>query len=67
MKVLHTSDWHLGQKLRGNIRDLEHQFVLDWLLKTIIEEKIDLLLVAGDIFDVMNPPNSSRKLYYRKI
>ncbi len=65
MKVLHTSDWHLGQKLRGNIRDTEHQFVLDWLIETIIQEEIDLLLVAGDIFDVMNPPNSSRKLYYQ--
>jgi exonuclease SbcD len=65
MKVLHTSDWHLGQKLRGNIRDAEHQVVLDWLIQTIIKEEIDILLVAGDIFDVMNPPNSSRKLYYQ--
>lgn len=65
MKILHTSDWHLGQKLRGNIRDAEHQLVLDWLIKTISEYKIDMLIVAGDIFDVMNPPNSSRKLYYR--
>jgi DNA repair protein SbcD/Mre11 len=65
MKILHTSDWHLGQKLRGNIRDAEHELVLNWLIQTIIEEQIEALIIAGDIFDGMNPPNSSRKLYYQ--
>lgn len=65
MKILHTADWHLGQKLRGYIRDEEHILIFDWLIDLITAEEITVLIIAGDIFDVMNPPNSSRKLYYK--
>ncbi|MEM9990185.1 MAG: exonuclease SbcCD subunit D C-terminal domain-containing protein [Bacteroidota bacterium] len=65
MRVLHTSDWHLGQKFQHHDRRLEHQMALDWLLETIRTKKIDVLLVAGDIFDVGNPPNYARQMYYR--
>lgn len=65
MKILHTSDWHLGQKFLFNDREAEHQLALEWLTQTIIDEKVELLLVAGDIFDIGNPPNYARRLYYR--
>ncbi|MEL7220922.1 MAG: exonuclease subunit SbcD, partial [Bacteroidota bacterium] len=64
MKVLHTSDWHLGQKLLQLDRQEEFALALDWLLEVIIAEQIDVLLVSGDIFDIGNPPNQSRELYY---
>ncbi len=64
MKILHTSDWHLGQKLFNQDRHAEHQRALDWLLTTIADHQVDLLLVAGDIFDITNPPNQARELYY---
>lgn len=64
MKVLHTSDWHLGQKFISREREEEHRLALDWLAATVIEEKVDLLIVAGDVFDIGNPPNHARALYY---
>lgn len=65
MKILHTADWHLGQKLRGFSRDAEHQRILKHLIHVIQEKNIELLIIAGDVFDVMSPPNSARQLYYR--
>ncbi len=65
MKVLHTSDWHLGQKFLYNDREEEHQKALDWLADTIREREVDTLIVAGDIFDIGNPPNYARRMYYR--
>lgn len=64
MKILHTSDWHLGQNFMGKNRKDEHGSFLKWLKKKIIEENIDILLVAGDIFDTGNPPNYALELYY---
>ncbi|MEO0725242.1 MAG: exonuclease SbcCD subunit D C-terminal domain-containing protein [Bacteroidota bacterium] len=64
MKILHTSDWHLGQRLLQLDRHEEFRLVLEWLLDLIEEEQIEVLLVAGDIFDIGNPPNQSRQLYY---
>ena len=64
LKVLHTSDWHLGRRLEENDRSREFGEFLDWLLQTIKDEKIDLLLVAGDVFDTIHPVHSMQKLYY---
>ncbi len=64
MKILHTSDWHLGQKFISKEREEEHRLALRWLLEVIGTHKIDVLIVSGDIFDYGNPPNYSRKLYY---
>ncbi|MEL6274683.1 MAG: exonuclease SbcCD subunit D C-terminal domain-containing protein [Bacteroidota bacterium] len=64
MRILHTSDWHLGHRLYDRERREEQQMALQWLLNTIEQEQIDLLLVAGDIFDVANPPNYARQQYY---
>lgn len=65
MKVLHTADWHIGRSLYGRKRYEEFSKFLDWLAETIEAEKIDLLLVAGDIFDTSTPSNLAQKLYYR--
>lgn len=65
MKIIHTSDWHLGQQLHGHNRQEEHQRALDWLARLIEDEGVDLLIVAGDIFDVTNPPIHAREMYYR--
>ncbi len=65
IKILHTADWHLGQKLKGYIRDKEHQMMLNYILEIIQTEQIDLLIISGDVFDVMSPQNSSRRLYYQ--
>lgn len=64
MKILHTSDWHIGQKFMGKSREEEHKSFFYWLFETIKEEEIDTLLVAGDIFDTGNPPNYALELYY---
>jgi exonuclease SbcD len=64
MKLLHTADWHLGQKFISKEREEEHRQALDWLAATIHQDKIELLIVAGDVFDIGNPPNYARSLYY---
>jgi DNA repair protein SbcD/Mre11 len=65
MKLLHTSDWHLGRTLYSKKeRQEEHVAFLKWLLQTIQEDNIDILLIAGDIFDTASPSSSSQKIYY---
>lgn len=64
MKILHTSDWHLGQNFMGKSRVEEHKVFLSWLLQTIKEKQIEILLVSGDIFDTGTPPNYALELYY---
>jgi len=64
MKILHTSDWHLGQNFMGKSREEEHQAFFVWLLKTIESNNITILIVAGDIFDTTTPPNYALELYY---
>ncbi|WP_426193350.1 exonuclease SbcCD subunit D C-terminal domain-containing protein [Massilia sp. DWR3-1-1] len=65
MRLLHTSDWHLGQTLHGYDRSYEHQQFLDWLLDTLVAEQVDALLIAGDIFDTANPSSAAQKQLYR--
>ncbi len=65
MKILHTSDWHLGRSLYGRKRHEEFSAFLGWLAQTIEDEKIDILLVAGDVFDTSTPSNRAQELYYR--
>lgn len=65
MKILHTSDWHLGRSLYGRKRYDEFSAFLNWLADVIEQESIDALLVAGDIFDNSTPGNNAQKLYYR--
>jgi len=65
MKILHTSDWHLGRSLYGRKRYDEFSAFLDWLSNTIEEKGINALLVAGDVFDTTTPSNRAQELYYR--
>jgi exonuclease SbcD len=65
MRLLHTSDWHLGQSLHNFERHYEHQRFLDWLLDAIVAEQADALLIAGDIYDNANPSAASQKQLYR--
>ena len=65
MRVLHTSDWHLGRLLYGQKRHHEFAAFLTWLHETITEQAIDILLVAGDIFDTNTPGNQAQQLYYQ--
>ncbi len=64
MKVLHTSDWHLGIEFNEQNRDREFQQFLLWLLKTIKAEGVEVLLIAGDIFDTYHPSVAAQTLYY---
>lgn len=64
MRVLHTSDWHLGQRLVNLERTEEHQHFLDWLLQTVVQEQVEVLLMSGDVFDNGAPSNAALKLYY---
>jgi len=65
MRVLHTSDWHLGIRHGAVSRSADHERFFDWLLETLHSEKIDALLVAGDIFDTMQPSAEAQAAYYR--
>lgn len=65
MRLLHTSDWHLGQTLHNFDRAWEHQRFLDWLLETLVAESVDALLVCGDVFDNANPSAASQRMLYR--
>jgi len=65
MKVLHTSDWHIGRTLYGRKRYEEFEAFLSWLANTIEQNEVDTLLVAGDVFDTCAPSNRAQELYYR--
>ena len=65
MRILHTADWHIGQRLHERQRTDEHEKFLEWLLNTIQEHQVELLLVSGDIFDTALPSSDSTNLYYR--
>lgn len=64
MKIMHTADWHIGQRLHERPRLDEHKQFLDWLLGSIQEHKVELLLVSGDIFDTSLPSADATDLYY---
>jgi exonuclease SbcD len=64
MKLLHTSDWHIGQMLYDKRRYAEFEGFLDWLLKLLKTEKVDTILVSGDVFDTVLPSNLSQELYF---
>ncbi|MEO8933204.1 MAG: exonuclease subunit SbcD [Xanthomarina sp.] len=64
MKILHTSDWHIGKQLHKIDLSQDLDLFFDWLLNTIKTEQIDLLLVSGDVFDQANPSQTALKQYY---
>ncbi|MBQ6774020.1 MAG: exonuclease SbcCD subunit D C-terminal domain-containing protein [Synergistaceae bacterium] len=64
MKVLHTSDWHIGRRLKEHDRFDEFRKFFAWLEDLITRENIDVLLVAGDIFDNTTPSVQAQDIYY---
>lgn len=64
MRFLHTGDWHLGKKLRGESRQREYEQVLDEVLGIAVQEGVDVLLLAGDIDDAFSPPPEAERLLY---
>lgn len=64
LKILHTADWHIGKILHSKDRYSEMIKFGDWLIDTIEDHKIDVLLIAGDIYDNTTPSNRSRKLFF---
>ena len=67
IRILHTADWHLGQTFFGYDRTQEHEHFLEWLAGVLTKNKIDVLIVAGDVFDVSNPSAASQRMFYRFI
>ncbi|QBG34721.1 exonuclease subunit SbcD [Litorilituus sediminis] len=67
MRILHTSDWHLGQSFYGKSRAHEHEQFLAWLITQVKHYDIDAVIVAGDIFDTATPPSYAREIYYNFI
>lgn len=63
MKILHSSDWHLGQSFFTKSRKAEHQAFLHWLVQQVELHQVDAVIVAGDIFDTGTPPSYARELY----
>lgn len=63
MRILHTSDWHLGQHFMGYSREREHRALIHWVAQQLIEHDIDALLIVGDLFDTSTPPSYARECY----
>jgi len=67
MKILHTSDWHIGRKINDKNLNETLELFFDWLIETINTEQIDVLIVAGDVFNNPFPSNFSLSLYYKTL
>lgn len=64
IRILHTADWHLGQTFFGYDRTEEQEHFLSWLSSRLKENEIDVLIIAGDVFDVSNPSAASQRMFY---
>lgn len=64
MRILHTADWHLGKNLEGNSRMDEQEEFLEDFVKIVQENNVDLIIIAGDIYDTSNPPARAEKMFY---
>src|SRR5690625_7285994 len=67
MRILHTADWHLGKRLDFYSRHHEQKGVLSETVYIADEQKVDLVIVAGDLFDAFNPPNESTERLYKTL
>ncbi|BFM48367.1 exonuclease subunit SbcD [Marinomonas sp. THO17] len=67
MKILHTSDWHLGQHFMGKTRREEHKAFIEWLLTVVEQESIEAVIIAGDVFDTGSPPSYAREMYHQLV
>jgi exonuclease SbcD len=64
VRILHTADWHLGRTLEGRSRQAEQEAFVDELVAIVRQEAVDLVLIAGDVYDSVNPPSAAEKLFY---
>ncbi|WP_028374694.1 exonuclease SbcCD subunit D C-terminal domain-containing protein [Leeuwenhoekiella sp. MAR_2009_132] len=64
MKILHTADWHIGKKLHKHYLHADFELFINWLTGIMRDEKIELLLISGDVFDLANPSAEARRQYY---
>lgn len=64
MRILHTADWHLGHTLRDHTRVVEHACFLRWLVAIVVERRVDVLLISGDVFDSANPTPPAWRLWF---
>jgi len=67
MKILHTSDWHLGKKLENFSRLEEQKYILDEICNIADAQEVDLIIIAGDLFDTFNPPTEAIDLFYKSL
>ncbi len=67
MKILHTADWHLGKRLQEYSRIEEQKLVLDEICQIANQQDVDLVLLAGDIFDTFNPTHEAVELLYKTL
>jgi exonuclease SbcD len=67
VKILHTSDWHVGRRIRGRDRSEEHREVLAELVGLADEHEVDLTLVAGDVFDTASPTPAAEHIVWRAL
>lgn len=67
MRILHTSDWHIGKRLMGRERLLEQAQALDEIAQICEQQHIELVLLAGDVFDVYTPSAEAEELFFKKI
>lgn len=65
MRLLHTADWHLGHSLHDRPREHEHAAFLGWLLGELKRQDVDVLVVAGDIFDTATPPAAAQAQWHQ--
>lgn len=64
MRILHTGDWHLGKNLEGKSRMDEQELFLNDFVNLVKENDIDLVIIAGDVYDSSNPPARAEKMFY---
>ncbi len=64
MKIIHTSDWHIGKQLNGFSRIEEQKNFIDDFIETVEEENVDIVVIAGDIYDVTTPSIEAEQLFF---
>lgn len=67
MRILHTGDWHLGRTLEGRSRFKEQEMFMDELVQLSHDQQVDMILMAGDVYDSVNPPAAAEGLFYETV
>lgn len=67
MKILHTSDWHLGRTFLSESMHVHQEVFIEWLIEFVVSEKIELVIIAGDVYDRSVPPTESVRLFDRAL